>query len=104
MVSEKVLRIPLGDLRTVRIVCQRDTCGAVSEMLLDRICDRPDVHEYAKCHRCGQPFHTDRNSFGKAMDGLCFAIGELTNTDLAGQVAIEFPVAIESSDQRCHSK
>lgn len=61
--SEKLLRILLGELSTVRIRCRGPHCRTITEMPLTELADKkPD--ELLKCPHCGHdfdPLKTARN-------------------------------------------
>src|SRR5438105_4164264 len=60
MVTESVLRIPLDDLKTIRVKCAK--CGAVTEGPCSSNNNRMVINN--QCGACGQKFHgNDRQLF-----------------------------------------
>lgn len=49
--SERILKVLLSELATVRLRCKHDGCGTVFEMPLRSLADR----KYEKCPVCARP-------------------------------------------------
>lgn len=49
---ETILKIMLEELKTVRLVCQADSCGAVIEFGIEKLASAP-----TKCPVCAAEFH-----------------------------------------------
>lgn len=84
-VSEKLLRILLSELTTVRIRCQ-GKCRTVVEMPLEEMAKK-QVNDMLKCSSCGMdfdPLHTGQSGLVK------FARAAGTLTDLKELVELEF--------------
>jgi len=88
--SERVLRVLLSELATVRIRCLRPECGMVYEMTLAAMKDR----NFTACPCCRQPLvlHT-KGEFGYDLSDLAKTIAYLANAQ-AGTVGVEFVLPV----------
>lgn len=86
VMAEAILRIPLTELQTIRLVCKRDNCGGVAEiptMRLDAIVGQ------VRCPSCGQTFNAKQVGSMNALKGLGLVIKSLATEE---GFAVEFVV------------
>jgi hypothetical protein len=72
-VSKHLLAFLLSEMNTIRLRCKRTDCGAVTEVLLNRM--PPALRADFNCPCCHKPFHPhDKSNFldklARAVDGL----------------------------------
>jgi len=87
--SEKLLRLFLSELTTIRIINQSPLCGAVTEIAVEQL---GKAFRQAACPVCGNPFSQqtgDPSPFGPLAD----AIQKLNA--LESQVKVQFVIPAE---------
>ncbi len=93
--SEHVFKFLIGELKTVRIICRNDNCGAVMEVPLHRVSSRMDAT--VTCPACSKEIQHHRSD-DKSLSEFADAILEIQK---AKKFGIEFaiPIADQKSTQ-----
>jgi hypothetical protein len=89
---EKILRVPLAELQTIRLVCKRENCGGVAEMPTTRL--EALVGEVL-CPSCGKPMAP--KSVG-AVAGFKALGMSLRNIEDQASFAVEFVIRIPGDE------
>ena len=97
--GKKIMRLPLAELKTIRITCVNETCGAVVELSLEQL----GSHRYPKqCPLCSNSFGVFPPGASTAKNGFePFAIA-ITNL-LSSQNNFKIEFAIPSDDSATQS-
>lgn len=83
--SEKLLKFLLSELKIIRIVCKKDTCGAILELPLRQAGRR---HQHFECPVCGTDFRADASDKRNHLEELADAVKRLEGA-LNDRVGIE---------------
>jgi hypothetical protein len=99
VMSKELLSIFLDELATVRIVCQKSDCGAVTEVPLASLAKLFAIPKEPVCPHCGQDFRI----YQKAGTGvnpfpaLAEAVANLLAID--GRVKLEFAIETKKAEK-----
>ena len=87
--SRKLFAFLLSELKTVRVICQRKECGAVTEVTLDRMQAR---FAQAACPVCNHDLLPPFSGADNPLTRLAKAVRELQDAAVTEKVQIEFVV------------
>jgi len=73
---ENILKIPLRELETIRLVCQRENCGGVAEIPARRL---EALVGQVQCPSCSQPFSIKHVGNISGLKALGMAVKNLTD-------------------------
>jgi len=81
---EKIIKIPLAELRTVRFACQRHNCGGVAEVAVERLGALPGA---VLCPSCNTAFKFKQVGAVDGLKALGMVLASMSNED---DVSVEF--------------
>jgi hypothetical protein len=84
--SEKMIRVKLSELATIRIVCKKATCGGISEVPIAEV----ERLIGGKCRHCEQSLRVGNED---ALASLAEAIKNLTAIKNKVEVEFEIPAS-----------
>jgi len=82
--AQKIIKIPLGELRTVRFVCVRQNCGGVAEIPVERLGSLPGA---VQCPSCNTAFKFKPVGAVDALKGLGMVLASISDGE---GVSVEF--------------
>ncbi len=82
--SEHLFRFLVGELKTLRIVCKRERCGAVTELSIAALAEKEDA---IKCPGCGEPLQRALNPY---LQDLAKALSKFPTKEI--DVELSLPV------------
>lgn len=91
VMSRKLFAFLLSELKTVRLICQRPHCGAVTEMSVEKLADqfgRLNQHETPACPVCRQALNGIGDGGANQIATLAKCVQNLTAA--SGSVQVEF--------------
>jgi hypothetical protein len=93
--SEKVLKIPLEDLETLRITCKGKECGVTIEVPLQHVGALLGKGGVYNCHNCNAPFYSQRKTTetNRPFDSLAETISILKGMN--EKVKVEFVLKVK---------
>lgn len=83
--SEKVLRVSVADLTTLRVKCRNDSCGAVTEFEIDKPLN------VRACGACGQSYFAPNH-----LTPIADLVAALRSITSLGQATVEFSIVEEA--------
>ena len=86
IMAERTLKIDAAELRTVRLVCRTERCGAVVESPLAHLAKSASL----KCPVCGEEFR--RPGPDAALTKLAEAVGYLAQSNLPFELQFVLPL------------
>ena len=91
VVAEKILKIPLSELATIRLVCKRQNCGGVAEIPVSRLRNSPSLDKWT-CPSCNQAFSVPVIGGPGGLGGLNALGKSLNNLARTADMTVEFVV------------
>jgi hypothetical protein len=89
VVAEKILKIPLSELATIRLICKRQNCGGVAEIPVSRLVA---LVGQVTCPSCNQAFSVPVIGGPGGLGGLKALGKSLENLAPTADMMVEFVV------------